>query len=119
MSRDDDSDDRKQLLARRLRQAREYVGLSQEDVAMALGLTRPAVTNIEAGTRRVDALEIKQLSELYGRSVDELLGNKEPAEVPRAAFLARATQGLSESDLQELSRFAAFLRSSLRTKQGK
>jgi transcriptional regulator with XRE-family HTH domain len=119
MSQPGDSDADKLALARRLRQAREYVGLSQEDVAMTLGITRPAVTNIEAGTRRVEALELKQLSALYCRPVEELLGHETTQEVSHTAFLARATQGLSESDLQELGRFAAFLKSSSKTKQGK
>ena len=50
-----DSDDGQRLdLARRLREAREYVGLSQEEVAFALLVSRPAISNIEAGTRKVE-----------------------------------------------------------------
>ena len=47
-------DDQDRLrLAERLRDAREYVGLSQDEVANALGVSRPAVTNIESGNRKV------------------------------------------------------------------
>ncbi|HNA28319.1 MAG TPA: helix-turn-helix transcriptional regulator, partial [Nitrospira sp.] len=64
------SDDEQRLsLAQRLRESREYVGLSQEDVATALGISRPAVTKIEAGTRKVEAVELDKLSHLYGQNV--------------------------------------------------
>lgn len=102
----------RQLLAGRLREAREYVGMSQDDVAAVLGVSRPAVTNLESGARKVEAVELDKLSKLYGRSVSYLLhGEAEPKD-EKVAFLARATQGLTERDLDELARFAAFLRNS-------
>lgn len=113
----DDTGMRRQQLAHRLRQAREYVGMSQEDVAKALGISRPAITHIESGTRRVEALELEKLSSLYGLPVPQLLGSEEPEAIPRTAFLARATKGLTQRDMEELGRFAAFLRSSARTRQ--
>lgn len=114
---DDQTDSRRQHLGQRLRQAREYVGMSQVDVAKALGIARPGVTHIEAGTRRVDALELEKLSSLYGQPVSQLLGTEKPEEIPHTAFLARATKGLTQNDLEELGRFAAFLRSSARTRK--
>lgn len=113
-----DSDDGQRLdLAKRLREAREYVGLSQEEVAFALSVSRPAISNIEAGTRKVEAIELDKLSELYSRTVKYFLtGESQPTE-SRVAFLARATQGLSESDLDELERFAAFLKNSPKSKR--
>lgn len=104
-------------LARRLREAREYVGLSQEDVAFALAVSRPAVGHIESGSRKVEATELNKLSELYGRTVDYLLTGGAPADDTRVAFLARATKGLSESDMDELARFAAFLKNSPKVKR--
>ncbi|HLO96297.1 MAG TPA: helix-turn-helix transcriptional regulator [Burkholderiaceae bacterium] len=119
MTSNDGTDGKRQQLAMRLRQAREYVGLSQDDVAVALGVSRPAITNIEAGSRRVEAVELETLSRLYGRPVEYLLSGEESgdAEEGRIAFLARATQGLSARDLEELGRFAAFLKSSAKTKK--
>lgn len=117
-SHSDGPDVQRQQLAQRLRDAREYVGLSQDEVAAALGVSRPAVTNIEAGSRKVEAIELDKLSTLYGRTVEYFLtgGSQLPSE--RVAFLARATQGLSEKDLEELGRFAAFLKNSPRGKRG-
>ncbi len=111
-----DEQDRVQL-GRRLREAREYVGLSQEDVAFALSVSRPAVGYIESGARKVEAFELNKLSVLYGRSVDYLLTGTAPAEDARVAFLARATKGMSDSDLNELARFATFLKASPKSKR--
>jgi transcriptional regulator with XRE-family HTH domain len=100
----------------RLRQAREYVGLSQDDVAIVLGLPRPSVTNMELGTRKVEALELGQLAKLYRRTLEYLLTGIEPApEGPKQlAFLARSLKGLSGKDLEEVARFAEFLKQSSR-----
>lgn len=113
----EDSDLQRTQLAQRLREAREYVGLSQEEVAFALGVSRPAVTHIESGARKVEAIELDKLCTLYGRSVEFLLAGKAQRPDSRVAFLARATQGLSERDLEELERFAAFLRNSPKSKR--
>lgn len=111
------ADIKRMQLAQRLREAREYVGLSQGEVASALGLSRPAVTNFEAGTRKVEAVELDRLSALYGRTVQYLLSGETENNETRVAFLARATQGLTDRDLKELGRFAAFLRNSPSTTQ--
>lgn len=99
-------------IAQRLRDAREYVGLSQDEVANALGVSRPAVSQIESGGRKVEATELHLLARLYRRSVDYLLTGNDPAQPDSAqlAFLARAVKGLSDKDLDEVARFAAFLR---------
>lgn len=100
----------------RLRQAREYVGLSQDDVATVLGLSRPSVSNMELGTRKVEALELNKLAKLYRRTLEYLLTGVEPAaEGPQQlAFLARSIKGLSGKDLEEVARFAEFLKQSSR-----
>jgi transcriptional regulator with XRE-family HTH domain len=111
------TDDMKRMqLARRLREAREYVGLSQEDVAFALAISRPAVGNIEAGNRKVEAVELTKLSSLYGQTIEYFLGEEVQSNDKRVAFLARAIHGLSERDIEELTRFATFLRSTPKAK---
>ena len=46
----------RQALGERLRQARDYIGLSQEEVGRLLKLPRTAITGMESGQRRVEAL---------------------------------------------------------------
>lgn len=113
MSESDDVDEQRLQMAHRLREARAYVGLSQDDVAGALSISRPAVTNIESGTRKVEAVELDKLARLYGQPVQFFLtGDEAAAGTPRVAFLARTLDGLSDKDLQEVARFAEFLKRS-------
>jgi len=99
----------------RLREAREYLNFSQDEVAVVLGVSRPAVTNIEAGSRKVESLELDKLARLYGRSVTYFLsGEDEGAKDEKVAFAARTLHGLSGRDLEEVTRFANYLRNSSR-----
>jgi transcriptional regulator with XRE-family HTH domain len=116
------ADTDRQVLGERLKEAREYVGLKQDDVAKKLGIPRSALSNVEAGARKVDAIELAQLAKLYQRPVAWFTGedsssasDKMPAEV---AHVARAAAALSHQDRQELARFADFLKSRARTKAG-
>lgn len=101
----------RQRLGEQLRREREYLGYSQDEVADALGITRPAVSLIESGQRKVEALELKRLAALYGRSVAYLTGDEsEPSAGEPVRALARLAKTLSPNDLDELQRFAEFLR---------
>ncbi len=110
-TQDSDRADRR-TLGTRLREAREYLGLSQDEVAKYVGVPRTALSHIESGQRRIDALELKKVAVLYKRPVAYFTGDEDgdqtlPEDV---AHLARAAAGLSEGDRQELSRFADYLR---------
>lgn len=102
--------DERKALGSRLREAREYLGLSQDEVAKAVDLPRSAISLIESGQRRIDALELKRFAEVYRRPVTDFTGDVDvkPA-LPAVQHLARAVAKLTESDQAELLRFAEFL----------
>ena len=105
----------KESLAKRLREAREYLGLSQEYVAQQTGIPRPAISEIEAGRRKVDSLELKRFSKLYGRPIEFLLGGNEESAVgapadPVEIKLRPMMQGLKQEDREEILRFVEYLR---------
>jgi transcriptional regulator with XRE-family HTH domain len=104
------SGDEGQELGAKLREAREYIGLKQDQVSRHLGIPRTAVSEIEKGKRSVSALELKKLARLYQRSVQYFTGD-EPAAPADVAFLARTASSLSNTDRKELQRFADFLQS--------
>lgn len=107
-----DSDEERRQLGERLRQAREYLGLSQEEVATYLKVPRTALTGVESGQRRVEAIELKRLAELYRQPVSYFTGEDATAAALPAdvAHLARAAAKLSVKDREELGRFAEYLR---------
>ena len=107
-------------LAERLREAREYLGFSQEEVANFLGIARSALSNIETGQRRVEALELKKLASLYKRPVSFFTGGDESEELALTedvAHLAKKAAELTPEDRAELGRFADFLRSRKQEKE--
>jgi transcriptional regulator with XRE-family HTH domain len=97
-----------QQFAKRLREVREYLNLSQQFVADKTGIPRSAVSDIERGARKVDSLELRKLARLYMYPVGYFLGDEEAGDDVRA--LARAVTDLTEGDRAEVVRFAQFLR---------
>jgi transcriptional regulator with XRE-family HTH domain len=98
-------------LARRLKEAREYLELSQDEVASALNVPRSAISLIETGQRRVEALELQRFAEIYQRPVGFFIGESSPpAALPETVqHLARTAAKLTDRDREELQRFAEFL----------
>jgi Zn-dependent peptidase ImmA (M78 family)/transcriptional regulator with XRE-family HTH domain len=76
-------------LSRRIRTAREACGLTQEQVAGHLGVSRPTVVQIEAGKRLVSSLELDKLAHLMGRDLHEFMAESF-AETDSLAALFRA-----------------------------
>jgi transcriptional regulator with XRE-family HTH domain len=101
----------RRILATRLKEAREYLALSQDEVAKWLNLPRSAISLIETGQRKVDAIELKKLAEIYQRPIGYFTGEEgAPAPLPEAVqHLARAAAKLTDQDRKELLRFAQFL----------
>lgn len=107
----DDNEQAWAELGERLRRSREYLGLSQSDVAQHMGLSRPAITNMEAGRRKVSTFELARLAKLYRQPYEYFLGEvpETPADTATNA-LFRATRELSDRDRDQVLRFAQFLR---------
>lgn len=100
-------------LARRLTDVREYLGLSQQEVADATHLTRNVISAIETGRRKVESLELEALARAYNLHVSYFIGDTDnPDSVPKEVqHIARAARDLAEEDRVELLRFAQYLRS--------
>lgn len=54
-------------LLKRLQQARRQAGLSQTEVARAVGRPQSFVSKCESGERRIDAVELSAFARLYGK----------------------------------------------------
>jgi Zn-dependent peptidase ImmA (M78 family)/DNA-binding XRE family transcriptional regulator len=64
-----------QEMGRRLRAARESCGMTQEDVARRLGVSRPTVAQMELGNRAASSIELDKLAYLFGRDIREFLAD--------------------------------------------
>jgi transcriptional regulator with XRE-family HTH domain len=107
----------RQHLGGRLREARKYLGLKQEEVAAYLKIPRTALVDIESGQRRVEVIELTRLAKLYKQPVSYFTGEDAAAAAlpPSVAHLARQAAELSNRDREELGRFVEYLRSRSRS----
>lgn len=62
----------------KVKELRTQKGLSQEQLAKAIGVSRPTYTAIEAGKQELSLDEAKKLATLFGIGVDELLSGAVP-----------------------------------------
>ncbi len=82
------------ILGRRLREARENCGLSQQVAADAISAPRTAITQLEAGNRAVSTLELAQLAELYKQPVADFFRDEPLHEDDLLVALHRLAPGL-------------------------
>lgn len=64
----------KEILAKRLKEARNDLGYSQEDIAEKLGIARPTLSHYETGKRQPDIDTLVALAEFYNVSLNWLAG---------------------------------------------
>lgn len=76
----------KEALGRRIRMAREACGMTQQEVAERIGVSRSALGQIEAGNRAVSSLELDQLAHQFGRDIRAFLAEDFLEEDPLAVL---------------------------------
>lgn len=86
-------------LGTRLREARRARGLTQDDVARELGVSRPTLVAVEQGKRPARPAELVSLARLYARDVAELVRPTPAVSGLVAQF--RLGDGASSRDLVE------------------
>jgi DNA-binding XRE family transcriptional regulator len=66
------------MYIQKIKELRIQKGLSQEQVAKVIGVSRPTYTAIEVGKQKLDLEEAQKLAKLFGIGVDELLSGNIP-----------------------------------------
>ncbi|MCX6307540.1 MAG: DUF4065 domain-containing protein [Bacteroidia bacterium] len=62
-------------IGQRLTELRKMKGLSQEDLAKSVNISRPSLAQIELGNRGVNIFELQQLSVILSFSLDDFMSN--------------------------------------------
>lgn len=102
-------------IGERLREARTVAGQTQQQLAEKIGVDRSAIVRVEAGERKLDAIEIYQIARVLGLPLSYFLAESPIAAVSRRAALsddvteAERTQWLLDVDLGAHARDAAWL----------
>lgn len=91
-------------LGSRLGQLRERSGWTQEDMAEKLGITRAALSHYEKNRRKPDFDTLIRAADLFGVSVDYLIGRLPHGDIPPDSVPAEAAPGIELADPAALSR---------------
>ena len=89
-------------LGRRLQEARKARGFTQQDVAESLAVARTTITALENGERRARPNELIKLAGLFGRSVGDFVGPREPVADFTVQFRTAVSSAASLAAQQEL-----------------
>lgn len=65
-------------IGQRITELRKLKGLSQEDLAKSVEISRPSLAQIELGNRGVDILELQKISMVLGFSLDDFMSEDFP-----------------------------------------
>jgi len=104
------TDDARIEIGAKLKQARDYLNISQEEAAEAANIPRSAISLIESGQRKLDFMELMSLAKLYQRPMAYFTDDSFDVQPdPNAAVFARKYSDLSANDQKELEQFAEFL----------
>lgn len=101
-----------QHIAMRVAEARQYLELTENELADMVGVQVAEIVAIEAGNEPVSAALLLDIAKALGRGIEFFTAAiPVQAAAERTEFLARAAETLSEEDMGELKRFATYLRS--------
>jgi transcriptional regulator with XRE-family HTH domain len=103
------------LIRKNLSLLRSRRGLSQEEVAAYLKISRPLISYYENGEREIPLPHLEKLSDLYGVEVSDLMSDESAFQQANFAFAFR-TNGLAESDLQSIADFQKIVKNYLKLK---
>lgn len=91
-------------IGQRITELRKMKGLSQEDLAKRVKISRPSLAQIELGNRGVDVLELQNLSLILEFSLDDFMSKdfsaSQAIEGPEEAKAAKAAERIAVPTLQ-------------------
>ncbi len=77
-------------LGKHITERRKRIGMTQAELARAIGVSQQAVFAYELGERRVSVLILGKLSRVFAVSVGDLIGMSQPARGPKRRLSPRA-----------------------------
>jgi transcriptional regulator with XRE-family HTH domain len=86
----------KKAIGQRIRESRERIGISQQDLADRLGVLRPTISQMENGERKIFADELIKLSEILNTSVSYLIALEDQPEI----FLQEGVETMPKSEMR-------------------
>jgi transcriptional regulator with XRE-family HTH domain len=90
-------------IGQRLAELRKVKGLSQEELAKTIKISRPSLAQIELGNRTVDVLELQKLSQVLGFSLDDFMATDfSLTQEPFVEYETRSTKMMERTSVPAL-----------------
>ncbi len=103
----------KNCFCENLKSARYQKGLTQREIAIAIGVSPSTYSLYESGAREPNVKNIRKIANFLGVSANELLGIDEPPQTLAAHFEGK---DYTEEELEEIRQFAEFVKNRNRKK---
>jgi len=98
-------------MGRKIQKAREETGMTQMDLARAMGITQAALSNYELGKRRLYLHQIEDIARLLNKNLDYFIPS--PGENQGSSDLSKNRQKIvsriNEMNTSELDLLSAYL----------
>lgn len=86
-----------------IKNARNQTGMTQEQAAEALGVSRQTISNWETGKSYPDVVSVIRMSDLYGVSLDHLLKEETSVKQSYKSFLEESTNTVKSRRTQSIT----------------
>jgi transcriptional regulator with XRE-family HTH domain len=100
-------------MGRKIQKAREERGMTQMDLAQALGITQAALSNYELGKRRLYLHQIEDIARLLQKNLDYFITspveNGQTAKQDTSRFRQKVVSRIDGLDEKELGLLSAYL----------
>jgi len=104
------------IISLNIKELREKLGLTQENIAEYLGVSREAVHNYETGKRNVPVGTINRLADLFGVDAYDLYEENPEEQKATLAFAFRANE-LNPEDMKSIAAFKRIVKNYLNMKK--
>lgn len=90
-------------IGQRVAELRKIKGLSQEELAKTIKISRPSLAQIELGNRSVDVLELQKLSQVLGFSLDDFMSiDFSATQEPSVEYERKSTKMMERTSVPKL-----------------
>ena len=88
-----------EVIAKKLKEARKEMNYSQQEVANFIGKKRSQISYYETGARKINLSLLNKFSNLYGKSIEYFIGERE--EEDKLEIAHRSTD-IARDDLEKI-----------------
>jgi transcriptional regulator with XRE-family HTH domain len=108
--------DQAKIIGQNIKQFRDKLGLTQEQIANLLNIDRSMVSHYENGEREISIVHLHKISDLFGIEIEDLL-EKDIASFKANLSFAFRTEVIANEDIASIAAFQKVVKNYIKMKQ--